>query len=86
MHVAELHRMAATLRKEGPSVIVAGVEKLIAAPVMASDLRASAALVLAGMAAAGTTVVQRVYHIDRGYEKIEEKLNAVGAKIRRIDV
>ena len=86
MHVAELNRMAAHLRKEGPSVIVAGVERLVAAPVMASDLRASAALVLAGMAAYGTTVVHRVYHIDRGYEKIEEKLNAVGAKIRRKDV
>jgi UDP-N-acetylglucosamine 1-carboxyvinyltransferase len=86
MHVPELNRMAANLRKEGPSVIVAGVEKLMAAPVMASDLRASAALVLAGMAAEGTTVVQRVYHIDRGYYRIEEKLNAVGAKIRRISV
>ncbi len=86
MHVAEMNRMAANLRKEGPSVIVAGVERLIAAPVMASDLRASAALVLAGLAAYGTTVVHRVYHIDRGYEKIEEKLNAVGAKIRRVDV
>ena len=86
MHVAELNRMAANLRKEGPSVIIAGVDKLIAAPVMASDLRASAALVLAGMAAEGTTVVQRVYHIDRGYYKIEEKLNAVGAKIQRKSV
>ena len=86
MHVAELNRMAANLRKEGPSVIVAGVDKLIAAPVMASDLRASAALVLAGMAAEGTTVIQRVYHIDRGYYKIEEKLNAVGAKIIRKSV
>ncbi|MCE5185861.1 MAG: UDP-N-acetylglucosamine 1-carboxyvinyltransferase [Planctomycetaceae bacterium] len=86
MHVAELNRMAANLRKEGPSVIVAGVEKLIAAPVMASDLRASAALVLAGMAAEGKTVVQRVYHIDRGYYRIEEKLNKVGAKIRRVSV
>ncbi|MBE0536929.1 MAG: UDP-N-acetylglucosamine 1-carboxyvinyltransferase [Phycisphaerae bacterium] len=83
MHVAELNRMAAHLRKEGPSVIVAGVEKLIAAPVMASDLRASAALVLAAMAATGTTIVNRVYHIDRGYERIEEKLNAVGARILR---
>ncbi len=83
MHVAEMNRMAANLRKEGPNVIVAGVDKLIAAPVMASDLRASAALVLAGMAAEGTTVVQRVYHIDRGYHRIEERLNAVGAKIRR---
>jgi UDP-N-acetylglucosamine 1-carboxyvinyltransferase len=83
MHIAELNRMAANLRKEGPTVIVAGVKKLIAAPVMASDLRASAALVLAGMVAEGTTVVNRVYHIDRGYEKIEERLNAVGAKIVR---
>jgi len=86
MHVAELNRMAAHLRKEGPSVIVEGVERLIAAPVMASDLRASAALVLAGLAACGTTTVQRVYHIDRGYEKIEEKLNRVGARIRRLSV
>jgi len=83
MHVAELNRMAANLRKEGPTVIVAGVKKLIAAPVMASDLRASAALVLAGLAAEGTTIVSRVYHIDRGYEKIEERLNPLGAKITR---
>ena len=83
MHVAELNRMAADLRKEGPAVIVAGVEKLVAAPVMASDLRASAALVLAGMAAEGTTTINRVYHIDRGYERIEERLNPLGAKIRR---
>ena len=83
MHVAEFNRMAANLRKEGPVVIVAGVKKLIAAPVMASDLRASAALVLAGLAAEGTTIVSRVYHIDRGYEKIEERLNPLGAKIIR---
>ena len=83
MHVAELNRMAANLRKEGPAVIIAGVKNLIAAPVMASDLRASAALVLAGMAAEGTTIVNRVYHIDRGYEKIEERLNPVGANIIR---
>jgi UDP-N-acetylglucosamine 1-carboxyvinyltransferase len=83
MHVAELNRMAANLRKEGPCVIVAGVKKLIAAPVMASDLRASAALVLAAMAAYGTSVINRVYHIDRGYERIEEKLNPVGARIVR---
>lgn len=83
MHVAELSRMAANLRKEGPHVIVSGVEKLIAAPVMASDLRASAALVIAGLAAHGETIVNRVYHIDRGYEKIEEKLNGAGAKIER---
>jgi len=83
MHVAELNRMAARLRKEGSSVIIAGVKELIAAPVMASDLRASAALVLAGLAARGTTVINRVYHIDRGYENIEKKLNALGAKITR---
>jgi len=85
MHVAELNRMAADLRKEGPAVIVAGVKKLVAAPVMASDLRASAALVLAAMAAEGTTTVNRVYHIDRGYERIEERLNPLGAKIYRKD-
>ncbi len=83
MHVAELNRMAANLRKEGPCVIIAGVKKLVAAPVMASDLRASAALVLAALAAEGTTMINRVYHIDRGYERIERKLNAVGAKITR---
>ncbi|MBU1517439.1 MAG: UDP-N-acetylglucosamine 1-carboxyvinyltransferase [Planctomycetes bacterium] len=86
MHVAELSRMAANLRKEGPHVIVSGVEKLIAAPVMASDLRASAALVVAALAAHGETIVNRVYHIDRGYERIEKKLNAVGAKIERQSV
>ncbi len=83
MHVAELNRMAADLRKEGPAVIIAGVKKLIAAPVMASDLRASAALVLAALAAEGTTIINRVYHIDRGYERIEERLNSIGAKIAR---
>ena len=86
MHVAELSRMAANLRKEGPAVIVAGVKNLIAAPVMASDLRASAALVLAGLAAEGTTIISRVYHIDRGYEKIEERLNPLGAKITRDNI
>ncbi|UCG46994.1 MAG: UDP-N-acetylglucosamine 1-carboxyvinyltransferase [Phycisphaerales bacterium] len=86
MHVAELNRMAANLRKEGPAVIVAGVKKLIAAPVMASDLRASAALVLAAMAAEGTTIINRVYHIDRGYEKIEQRLNPLGASISRQSV
>jgi len=86
MHVAELSRMAANLRKEGPAVIVAGVKQLIAAPVMASDLRASAALVLAGLAAEGTTIISRVYHIDRGYEKIEERLNPLGAKITRQNI
>lgn len=86
MHVAEMNRMAANIRKEGASAIIAGVKNLVAAPIMASDLRASAALVLAAMAAHGTTIINRVYHIDRGYEKIEEKLNAVGAKIIRESV
>jgi len=85
MHTAELSRMGAQLRKEGPTVLVQGVKELIGAPVMASDLRASAALVLAGMVAQGETTVLRVYHIDRGYEHIEEKLNRVGAKIERVD-
>jgi UDP-N-acetylglucosamine 1-carboxyvinyltransferase len=84
LHVAELGRMGANIRKEGPTAIVTGVKKLIGAPVMASDLRASAALVLAGLVAEGTTTVNRVYHIDRGYEQIEGKLNALGACIRRV--
>ena len=84
MHIAELNRMGARLRKEGPTVVVQGVRELIGAPVMASDLRASAALVLAGMVAQGRTRVLRVYHIDRGYERIEEKLNAAGARIERV--
>jgi UDP-N-acetylglucosamine 1-carboxyvinyltransferase len=85
LHVGELSRMGAQLRKEGPTVIIHGVKKLVGAPVMASDLRASAALILAGLIAKGATRVQRVYHIDRGYERIEEKLAGVGAIIRRID-
>jgi len=84
MHTAELNRMGAKLRKEGPTVVVQGVRELIGAPVMASDLRASAALVLAGMVARGQTEVLRVYHIDRGYEHIEQKLNPVGAQIERV--
>ena len=85
MHVPELNRMGAHLRKEGPTVIIEGVKRLVGAPVMASDLRASAALILAGLVAKGTTHISRAYHIDRGYERIEEKLAAVGAKIRRVD-
>jgi UDP-N-acetylglucosamine 1-carboxyvinyltransferase len=77
--------MGARLRKEGPTVIVEGVKRLVGAPVMASDLRASAALVLAGLCARGTTRVNRVYHIDRGYERIDDKLRAVGAEIERIE-
>ena len=84
LHVAELARLGARLHKEGSTVIIQGQKKLIGAPVMASDLRASAALVLAGLIAKGTTTVMRVYHIDRGYEKIEQRLNGVGAKIKRV--
>ncbi len=84
VHVAELNRMGARLRKEGPTVIVEGVKHLIGAPVMASDLRASAALVLAGLIAKGKTTVSRVYHIDRGYHRIERRLNALGADIIRV--
>ncbi len=84
MHVAELLRMGADIRKEGPVTIVTGVKKLIGAPVMASDLRASAALVLAGLVAEGQTTIQRVYHIDRGYERIETKLTALGADVQRV--
>lgn len=83
LHVPELNRMGADLRREGPTVIVHGVRRLVGAPVMASDLRASAALVLAGLAARGVTTVNRIYHIERGYERIDEKLRAVGAEIER---
>jgi UDP-N-acetylglucosamine 1-carboxyvinyltransferase len=84
MHVAELLRMGADIRKEGPNAIIHGVARLSGAPVMASDLRASAALVLAGLAAEGRTELRRIYHIDRGYDRIEEKLNPAGARIRRM--
>jgi UDP-N-acetylglucosamine 1-carboxyvinyltransferase len=83
MHVLEMQRMGAHIRIEGNTVIVKGVEQLSGAPVMATDLRASASLVLAGLAAQGDTTVTRVYHIDRGYECIEEKLTQLGASIRR---
>lgn len=84
MHVHEMQRMGADLRLEGNTVISKGVDYLTAAPVMATDLRASASLVLAGLAARGDTVVDRIYHIDRGYECIEEKLSQLGARIRRV--
>ncbi len=84
MHVQELERMGADIRLEGNTAVTRGVEKLTAAPVMATDLRASASLVLAGLVAEGDTVVDRIYHIDRGYECIEEKLSQLGASIRRI--
>jgi UDP-N-acetylglucosamine 1-carboxyvinyltransferase len=82
-HVLELQRMGADIRLEGNMAICQGVEKLAAAPVMATDLRASAGLVLAGLAAEGETLVDRIYHVDRGYERIEEKLRQLGAEIRR---
>lgn len=83
MHVAEMRRMGADIRVEGATATVKGVERLKGAPVMATDLRASASLVVAGLAAEGVTVIDRVYHIDRGYERIEDKLKLLGAKIRR---
>lgn len=85
MHVQELLRMGADIKLEGNTAIINGVEKLTAAPVMATDLRASASLVLAGLVAEGQTMVDRIYHIDRGYECIEEKLSQLGAKIHRIN-
>ena len=84
MHVQELQRMGADIEVEGNTAIVRGVKKLTAAPVMATDLRASASLIMAGLIAEGETEVQRIYHIDRGYEIIEEKLSQLGANIRRI--
>jgi UDP-N-acetylglucosamine 1-carboxyvinyltransferase len=83
MHVEELRRMGADIRVEGNRLVVTGCKKLTGAPVMASDLRASAGLIVAGLAAEGMTQVQRVYHLDRGYERIEEKLGALGADVRR---
>jgi UDP-N-acetylglucosamine 1-carboxyvinyltransferase len=84
MHVSELQRLGADIKIQGNSVRVRGVDKLIGAPVMATDLRASASLVLAGLAAEGDTLISRVYHLDRGYERIEEKLLALGADIKRL--
>lgn len=84
MHVHELQRMGADIRLEGNTAVTSGVKKLTAAPVMATDLRASASLVLAGLVAKGDTEVDRIYHIDRGYEGIEEKLSKLGAQIRRV--
>jgi UDP-N-acetylglucosamine 1-carboxyvinyltransferase len=84
MHMLEMRRMGAEIRLEGNTAIIKGVQKLTAAPVMATDLRASASLVLAGLVAEGTTEVERIYHIDRGYECIEEKLQGLGAQIRRV--
>ena len=82
-HVAELRRMGADIRTDGRTAIINGVPKLSAAPVMATDLRASASLILAGLAAEGQTVISRIYHLDRGYDNIEQKLSALGADIKR---
>lgn len=84
MHIHELTRMGADIKLEGNTAIITGVEELHAAPIMATDLRASASLVIAGLVASGETIVDRIYHIDRGYECIEEKLQLLGAKIRRL--
>jgi UDP-N-acetylglucosamine 1-carboxyvinyltransferase len=83
IHIAELARMGARIRKEGPSAIITGVKRMSGAPVMASDLRASASLILAGLVANGLTEIHRIYHLDRGYERIEERLAQLGAMIRR---
>jgi UDP-N-acetylglucosamine 1-carboxyvinyltransferase len=84
MHMLEMRRLGAEIRLEGNTAIIKGVPQLQAAPVMATDLRASASLVLAGLVAKGRTEIERIYHIDRGYEAIEEKLVGLGASIRRI--
>jgi UDP-N-acetylglucosamine 1-carboxyvinyltransferase len=84
MHIQEMQRMGADMRVEGNTALITGVEELTGAPVMATDLRASASLILAGMVAKGETTVDRIYHIDRGYECIEEKLSQLGARIRRV--
>ena len=85
MHVNELLRLGADIRVDGHTAVVRGVEQLSGAPVMATDLRASASLILAGLVADGDTVIDRIYHLDRGYENIEAKLSALGASIRRVD-
>ena len=85
MHVPELHRMGANITLQGRSALVRGVERLEGAPVMASDLRASASLVMAGLVAEGETEVRRIYHLDRGYERLEEKLQLVGADVERVE-
>jgi UDP-N-acetylglucosamine 1-carboxyvinyltransferase len=84
MHVQELVRLGADIEVEGSSAIVKGVAKLTGANVMATDLRASACLVIAGLVAEGDTTIDRIYHLDRGYERIEEKLSSLGASIERM--
>ena len=84
MHVQELRRLGADIEVEGNTAVIRGVERLEGATVMATDLRASASLVLAGLVARGATTVDRIYHLDRGYERIEEKLTQLGARIKRV--
>jgi UDP-N-acetylglucosamine 1-carboxyvinyltransferase len=84
MHVAELKRMGADISIEGGTATIKGVERLKGAPVMATDLRASASLVVAALCAEGETTIHRIYHLDRGYEKMDEKLGKVGADIERV--
>ena len=84
MHVQELVRLGADISVEGNTAVVRGVPKLTGANVMATDLRASACLVIAGLMAEGPTTIDRIYHLDRGYERIEEKLSTLGAQIRRV--
>ncbi len=84
MHVQEMNRLGAAIDVQGNTAIIKGVDKLVGAPVMATDLRASASLVIAGLVAQGETLIERVYHLDRGYDQMERKLSAVGANIERI--
>ena len=84
MHVQEIARMGGNITLKGNTAVIEGINKLKGAPVMATDLRASASLVLAGLVAEGNTTIDRIYHIDRGYERIEEKLKILGAEIERI--
>jgi UDP-N-acetylglucosamine 1-carboxyvinyltransferase len=84
MHISELIRMGAKLKQKGSKVIINGIEKLNGAEVMATDLRASSSLIIAGLMANGKTTINRVYHLDRGYENIEKKLQQCGANIRRL--
>jgi UDP-N-acetylglucosamine 1-carboxyvinyltransferase len=84
MHVQEMNRLGAAISIEGHTAIIKGVDKLVGAPVMATDLRASASLVIAALAAEGETCIDRIYHLDRGYDRMEVKLSAVGANIQRV--
>jgi UDP-N-acetylglucosamine 1-carboxyvinyltransferase len=84
MHVQELRRLGAHIRVDGSAAVVTGVPKLTGANVMATDLRASACLVIAGLVAERETTIERIYHLDRGYERIEDKLSALGARIKRV--